>query len=57
MYIGIINPKCVGLIGSGIVTHIPSFFAELDALEAQGKLIPKLLLDEVSDIRYRPELY
>ncbi|KIM77477.1 hypothetical protein PILCRDRAFT_98564 [Piloderma croceum F 1598] len=33
---GIINPKCVGLIGSGVVVHIPSFFAELDALQAQG---------------------
>ena len=37
IYIGIINPKCVGLIGSGVVVHIPSFFAELDALQAQGK--------------------
>ena len=34
--IGIINPKCVGLIGSGVVVHVPSLFAELDALQAQG---------------------
>ncbi|KAF9012856.1 Adenylosuccinate synthetase [Hymenopellis radicata] len=33
---GLVNPKCVGLIGSGVVVHVPSFFAELDALEAQG---------------------
>ncbi|EMD38047.1 hypothetical protein CERSUDRAFT_113196 [Gelatoporia subvermispora B] len=33
---GLVNPKCVGLIGSGVVIHVPSFFAELDALEAQG---------------------
>jgi len=33
---GLVNPKCVGLIGSGVVVHIPSFFAELDALQAQG---------------------
>jgi adenylosuccinate synthase len=34
--IGLVNPKCIGLIGSGVVVHIPSFFAELDALQAQG---------------------
>ncbi|KAH7908520.1 P-loop containing nucleoside triphosphate hydrolase protein [Hygrophoropsis aurantiaca] len=33
---GLVNPKCIGLIGSGVVVHIPSFFAELDALEKQG---------------------
>ncbi|KAF5334734.1 hypothetical protein D9758_016900 [Tetrapyrgos nigripes] len=33
---GLINPKCTGLIGSGVVIHLPSFFAEMDALEAQG---------------------
>ncbi|KAF8911893.1 P-loop containing nucleoside triphosphate hydrolase protein [Mucidula mucida] len=33
---GLVNPKCVGLIGSGVVVHVPSFFTELDALEAQG---------------------
>ncbi len=34
--VGLVNPKCVGLIGSGVVVHVPSFFTELDALEAQG---------------------
>ncbi|KIK01283.1 hypothetical protein K443DRAFT_574398 [Laccaria amethystina LaAM-08-1] len=33
---GLVNSRCTGLIGSGLVVHIPSFFAELDALEAQG---------------------
>lgn len=33
---GLINPACMGLIGSGVVVHLPSFFAELDALESQG---------------------
>ncbi|KAG7442490.1 Adenylosuccinate synthetase [Guyanagaster necrorhizus] len=33
---GLVNPKCIGLIGSGVVVHVPSFFAELDALESQG---------------------
>jgi len=33
---GLINPKCVGLIGSGVVVHVPSFFEELDALQSQG---------------------
>ncbi|THV07098.1 AMPSase 1 [Dendrothele bispora CBS 962.96] len=33
---GLVNPNCIGLIGSGVVVHVPSFFAELDALQAQG---------------------
>ncbi|KAI0076427.1 Adenylosuccinate synthetase [Panus rudis PR-1116 ss-1] len=33
---GLINPNCVGVIGNGVVIHVPSFFAELDALQAQG---------------------
>ncbi|KAF9267266.1 Adenylosuccinate synthetase [Marasmius fiardii PR-910] len=33
---GLINPNCTGLIGSGCVVHVPSFFAELDALQTQG---------------------
>ncbi|OBZ79997.1 Adenylosuccinate synthetase 1 [Grifola frondosa] len=33
---GLVNPKCTGVIGSGVVIHVPSFFAELDALHAQG---------------------
>ena len=33
---GLVNPTCIGLVGSGCVVHIPSFFEELDALQAQG---------------------
>ncbi|KAI9676276.1 MAG: hypothetical protein M1829_003105 [Trizodia sp. TS-e1964] len=33
---GLINPACHNLIGSGVVIHIPSFFAELAALEEKG---------------------
>ncbi|KAL9715469.1 Adenylosuccinate synthase [Leucoagaricus gongylophorus] len=33
---GLVNPECTGIIGSGVVVHIPSFFAELDALQSQG---------------------
>ncbi|KAJ7456304.1 AMPSase 1 [Mycena galericulata] len=33
---GLVNPKCTGLIGNGVVVHVPSFFDELDALQAQG---------------------
>lgn len=34
--IGLVNPKCIGLIGAGVVVHVPSFFEELEALERQG---------------------
>ncbi|KIO29182.1 hypothetical protein M407DRAFT_173033 [Tulasnella calospora MUT 4182] len=33
---GLINPNCVGIIGSGVVIHVPSFFAELDKLQEKG---------------------
>lgn len=33
---GLINPKCVAFIGSGLVINIPSMFEELDNIEAQG---------------------
>jgi len=33
---GLVNPKCTGVIGAGVVVHVPSFFSELDALQAQG---------------------
>ncbi|GJE98965.1 adenylosuccinate synthetase [Phanerochaete sordida] len=33
---GLVNPKCTGVIGNGVVVHVPSFFAELDALQEQG---------------------
>jgi hypothetical protein len=31
-----VNPNCVGLIGNGVVVHLPSFFEELDALQSKG---------------------
>jgi adenylosuccinate synthase len=33
---GLVNPTCTGLIGNGVVVHLPSFFEELEALEKQG---------------------
>ncbi|KAI8817456.1 putative ADE12-adenylosuccinate synthetase [Fimicolochytrium jonesii] len=33
---GIINDKCVGVIGNGVVIHLPSFFEELEKLKAKG---------------------
>ncbi|KAA1469168.1 Adenylosuccinate synthetase [Dentipellis sp. KUC8613] len=33
---GLINPKCTGVIGNGVVIHVPSFFEELDTLQSQG---------------------
>jgi adenylosuccinate synthase len=33
---GLINPRCINLVGSGCVVHIPSFFKELEALEKHG---------------------
>lgn len=33
---GLVNPECVNFIGNGVVVHVPSFFAELDALEKKG---------------------
>ncbi|KAJ4267310.1 Adenylosuccinate synthase [Fusarium torreyae] len=33
---GLINPKCMNFIGSGVVFHVPSFFSELQELEENG---------------------
>ncbi|KAF8577244.1 Adenylosuccinate synthetase [Ramaria rubella] len=33
---GLVNPHCIGLIGPGVVVHVPSFFSELKALEEKG---------------------
>jgi adenylosuccinate synthase len=30
---GLINPKCINIVGSGCVVHVPSFFKEIEALE------------------------
>lgn len=34
---GLINERCAGFIGSGVVVHVPSFFAELDAITKKGE--------------------
>jgi len=33
---GLINPKVTGIIGPGVVVHLPSFFEEFDILQAHG---------------------
>jgi adenylosuccinate synthase len=33
---GLVNPNCTGILGNGVVVHVPSFFDELDQLEKQG---------------------
>lgn len=33
---GLVNPKCINLIGSGCVVHIPAFFKELEAIVEKG---------------------
>jgi adenylosuccinate synthase len=38
---GLMNPKCMNLIGTGVVVHIPSFFKELAELEEQGLENPR----------------
>lgn len=33
---GLVNPKCIAFIGSGLVINPPAMFEELDAIQAQG---------------------
>ncbi|CCE89398.1 adenylosuccinate synthase TDEL_0A00660 [Torulaspora delbrueckii] len=33
---GLVNPGCQNLLGNGVVIHVPSFFKELEDLEAKG---------------------
>lgn len=33
---GLVNPKCLNLVGSGVVIHVPSLFEELENLEKKG---------------------
>ncbi|KAJ9292723.1 hypothetical protein DTO271G3_8537 [Paecilomyces variotii] len=33
---GLVNPKTINLIGSGVVVHVPALFDELEALEKKG---------------------
>ncbi|KAI9883157.1 MAG: Elongation of fatty acids protein 2 [Watsoniomyces obsoletus] len=34
--LGLMNPSCMNLLGSGVVVHVPSFFHELEQLHRQG---------------------
>ncbi len=52
---GLVNPNCVGLIGNGLVVHLPSFFAELDKLTAKG-MIGGLLKMEILTTTRRAKL-
>ncbi|KAK4701846.1 adenylosuccinate synthase, partial [Phenoliferia sp. Uapishka_3] len=36
LLLGLVNPKCVAFIGSGVVVHVPAFFEELDNLTKKG---------------------
>jgi adenylosuccinate synthase len=33
---GLINPKCISVIGNGVVVHLPSFFQEIENTEKKG---------------------
>ncbi|KAJ1947401.1 Adenylosuccinate synthase [Kickxella alabastrina] len=33
---GLVNMDCISIVGSGVVVHLPSFFEELEELEAEG---------------------
>lgn len=33
---GILNPKAIGIVGNGVVIHLPSFLTELDGLAKEG---------------------
>lgn len=51
--IGLINPKCVGVIGPGVVVHIPSFFAELDKVQEKGaSALVKICTQSSQDSRF-----
>lgn len=34
---GLVNPEVTGLIGPGVVVHLPSFFEEFDTLRGKGR--------------------
>lgn len=35
-FLGLVNPQCLNLIGSGVVIHVPSFFYELETIQKKG---------------------
>ena len=52
---GLINPKCTAVIGNGVVVHIPSFFAELDALQQEGLSKTTTSVCRISDHHFIPQ--
>lgn len=48
---GLVNPNCVGLIGNGLVVHLPSFFSELDKLTAKGMIDGLLKMEILTTLR------
>jgi adenylosuccinate synthase len=36
---GLINEKCINVIGNGVVVHLPSLFEEIDKTESKGNFI------------------
>ncbi|KAI9030533.1 Adenylosuccinate synthetase [Hyaloraphidium curvatum] len=33
---GLVQPNCISIVGNGVVTHLPSFFQELETTEKKG---------------------
>ena len=33
---GLVQPKCISIVGNGVVTHLPSFFSEMETTEKKG---------------------
>ena len=33
---GLVQPKCISIVGNGVVTHLPSFFEEMETTEMKG---------------------
>lgn len=46
---GLVNPKCIAFIGSGVVVHVPAFFEELDELETKGETFVRILTGASAD--------
>lgn len=42
---GILNKEALCLVGNGVVVHVPSFFEEVERLEAKGVQVIWMALD------------
>ncbi|KAH3756077.1 adenylosuccinate synthetase [Pelomyxa schiedti] len=48
---GVLNPKVIGVVGNGVVVHIPSLFSEIDSLTKAGcNLTGRLVLSNRAHI-------